>query len=146
MLPIIDPKGEQVLNQPSLACPPCPTQERSQGRSIWMSSYGSTSKGTHRSWSTPWTPGHRKGKHKGWRKSSLTFLFLFFVFVGTPRQHMEVPRLGVKSELQLLAYTTATAMPDPTYITAHGYTIARGNARSLTLCARPGIEPASYGY
>jgi len=25
---------------------------------------------------------------------------------------MEVPRLGVESELQLLAYTTATAMPD----------------------------------
>ena len=25
---------------------------------------------------------------------------------------MEVPRLGVKLELQLLAYTTATAMPD----------------------------------
>ena len=26
---------------------------------------------------------------------------------------MEVPKLGVESELQLLAYTTATAMPDP---------------------------------
>ena len=26
---------------------------------------------------------------------------------------MEVPRLGVKSELLLLAYTTATATPDP---------------------------------
>ena len=25
---------------------------------------------------------------------------------------MEIPRLGVKSELQLLAYTTATATPD----------------------------------
>ena len=29
---------------------------------------------------------------------------------------MEVPRLGVKSELQLLVYTTATAMPDPSRI------------------------------
>ena len=29
---------------------------------------------------------------------------------------MEVPRLGVKSELQLLAYTTATAMPDQSLI------------------------------
>ena len=28
---------------------------------------------------------------------------------------MEVPRLGVKSELQLLAYGTATAMQDPSY-------------------------------
>ena len=26
---------------------------------------------------------------------------------------MEVPRLGVEVELQLLAYTTATAMPNP---------------------------------
>ena len=29
---------------------------------------------------------------------------------------MEVPRLGVESELQLLAYTKATAMPDPSCI------------------------------
>ena len=29
---------------------------------------------------------------------------------------MEVPRLGVQLELQLLAYTTATAMPDPSHI------------------------------
>lgn len=29
---------------------------------------------------------------------------------------MEVPRLGVKLELQLLACTTATAMPDPSSI------------------------------
>jgi len=31
-------------------------------------------------------------------------------------QHMEVPRLGVKSELQLQAYATGTAMPDPSRI------------------------------
>ena len=29
---------------------------------------------------------------------------------------MEVPRLGVELELQLLAYTTVTAMPDPSHI------------------------------
>ena len=29
---------------------------------------------------------------------------------------MEPPRLEVKSELQLLAYTTATAMPDPSCV------------------------------
>ena len=29
---------------------------------------------------------------------------------------MDIPRLGVKSELQLLAYTTATAKPDPSHI------------------------------
>jgi len=29
---------------------------------------------------------------------------------------MEVPRLGVQLELQLQAYTTATAMPDPSRV------------------------------
>ena len=29
---------------------------------------------------------------------------------------MEVPRLGVQLELQLPAYTTATAMPDPSLV------------------------------
>ena len=33
-------------------------------------------------------------------------------FLGLNLQHMEVPRLGVKWELQLLAYATATATPD----------------------------------
>ena len=35
------------------------------------------------------------------------------VFLGPHLQHMEVPRLGVKSELQLPAYASATAMLDP---------------------------------
>ena len=30
--------------------------------------------------------------------------------------HMEVPRLGVETDLQLLAYITAIAMPDPSLI------------------------------
>ena len=29
------------------------------------------------------------------------------------QQHMEIPGLGIKSELQLPAYTTATATPEP---------------------------------
>ena len=36
----------------------------------------------------------------------------WFVFKPTHLQHMEVPRLGVQSELQLLAYTTATETRD----------------------------------
>ena len=40
----------------------------------------------------------------------------FFVFLGPHLQHMEVPRLGVKSELRLPAYATATAMWDPSRI------------------------------
>ena len=33
---------------------------------------------------------------------------LSFVFLGLHPRHVEVPRRGVKSELQLLAYTAAT--------------------------------------
>ena len=47
------------------------------------------------------------------------YLF-YFSFSGPHPRHMEVPRLGVKSELQLPAYTTATATatatPDPSCV------------------------------
>ena len=36
----------------------------------------------------------------------------FFAILGPHPQHMEVPRLGVESELPLLAYATATATQD----------------------------------
>ena len=36
--------------------------------------------------------------------------------LGSHLRYMEVPRLEVESELQQLAYTTATAMPDPNRI------------------------------
>ena len=41
------------------------------------------------------------------------FIFLSFVFLGLHPWHMEVPRLGVESELQLSTYTTVTATWDP---------------------------------
>ena len=41
------------------------------------------------------------------------FLFINFFILGPHLRHMEVPSLGVELELQLLAYTTATAMGDP---------------------------------
>ena len=41
--------------------------------------------------------------------------FLFF-FLEMHLQRMEVPGLGVESELQLLAYATATATPDQSHI------------------------------
>ena len=40
----------------------------------------------------------------------------FFSFLELHLQQMEVPGLGVESVMQLPAYTTATAMPDPTCI------------------------------
>ena len=39
--------------------------------------------------------------------------FFFFFFLWQHLQHLEVPRLGVESELPPPAYTTATATPDP---------------------------------
>ena len=40
------------------------------------------------------------------------FLFVLFCFIGPHLWHMEVPRPGVKTELQLPAYPTATATSD----------------------------------
>ena len=38
------------------------------------------------------------------------------VCLGANLWHMEVPRLGVESELQLLAYATATVTLDPSHV------------------------------
>ena len=42
--------------------------------------------------------------------------FLSFIFLGPHLWHMEFPRIGVKSELWLLAYSTATATQDPSLV------------------------------
>ena len=55
------------------------------------------------------------GEHKIHLFGCGVFFFVFF-FLGPNLWHMEVPRLGVKSELQLLAYTTATAKQDSSHI------------------------------
>ena len=67
------------------------------------------------------------------------FSFLVF-FLQMHLQHMEVPRLGVKSELQLQAYTTAIATLDLSHICN---TTSSGNVGSLTHWTRPEIEHAS---
>ena len=54
---------------------------------------------------------------------------------------MEVPRLGVQLELQLLAYTTATAKPDLSHI-CNLYRSSRQH-QILNPLNRPGIEPAT---
>ena len=51
----------------------------------------------------------------GFKWSNINIIFFIF-FLGLYPQHMEVPRLGVKQELQLPAYTTATATQDPSHI------------------------------
>ena len=40
----------------------------------------------------------------------------FFSFLQLLLQHIEAPRLGVESELQLPAYTAAVATEDPSHI------------------------------
>ena len=42
--------------------------------------------------------------------------FIFYVFLGLHLCDLEVPGLGVESELQLSAYSTATATPEPSRI------------------------------
>ena len=66
------------------------------------------------------TPGPSKGfptrPHLSADTQADTFLiytFFFFVFLGPHPQHMQVPRLGVESELQRPAYATATATATP---------------------------------
>ena len=48
-------------------------------------------------------------------KNSRAIIFLLF-YLGPHLWHMEVPRLGVKSELQLPAYATAAATWDPSRV------------------------------
>ena len=45
-----------------------------------------------------------------------TAFFFFFFFLGAHLWHMEVPQPGVKSELQLLVYATASTTWDLNYV------------------------------
>ena len=67
--------------------------------------------------------------------------FFFFLFLGYHQQHVEVPRLGIQSELQLPAHTVATTTQVPSCVCT--YTTAHINTGSLTHWLRPGIEPTS---
>ena len=61
---------------------------------------------------------------------NLKFLFFFFFFFsGLHIRHMEVPRLGVELELQLLGTATATAMQNLTYM--YDLHHSSGNCRML---------------
>ena len=68
-------------------------------------------------------------------------LMASFFFLGPYLLHLEVPRRGVESELQLLP----TPEPQQSRIRATSltYTTAHSNARSLTRWVRPGIKPSS---
>ena len=68
-------------------------------------------------------------------------LFVCFCFLGLHSWHMEVPRSGVESELQLPAYPTATATRDPSQVCDLPHSSRQ--CQIPTYWARPGIEPAS---
>ena len=72
-----------------------------------------------------WNVLSTREKYKGVRdtissntsQKNLHYSLEFYFFLLPPQlQHMEVPGLGVESELQLQAYITATAKPDPSCI------------------------------
>ena len=87
--------------------------------------------------------------------------FCLFVCLGPPPWHMEVPRLGVKSEPQLLTYATATATWDLSHVCDRCCSVwqwqilnrlSRIWDRTCNLmhisqvhCHEPGIEPTSWG-
>ena len=73
----------------------------------------------------------------GWGLGGLFFLLFHFCFLRLHRA-MEVPRLGIKSELQLLAYTTATATQAPSHVWSLHH-----SSWQCQIPARPGIKPAS---
>ena len=70
------------------------------------------------------------------------YSFFFFLLLGPHPQRMEVPRLGAESELQLLAYTTATAIAtwDPNHIFNPHHS---SQQHQIPEPLRPGIELAS---
>ena len=74
--------------------------------------------------------------------SAFFFFFFFFFFRASPAAYGG-SQVGVKSELQLLAYTTATACE--IWAMSSTYTTGHGNARSWTPWARPGLNPHPHG-
>ena len=67
---------------------------------------------------------------------SFFFFFFFLFFLGPHLRYVFIPRLGVESEPQLPAYTTATATQDPNHIF------------DLPRCSQqcPVLNPHSHGY
>ena len=78
----------------------------------------------------------RQPKNLG-KESKHFFFFLLF------RAHLEVPRLGAESELQLPAYTTATATPDPSRICDLHYSSGQ---RRILYPLSEGLNLSPHGY
>ena len=59
-----------------------------------------------------WERPEQRFKNEGFLLIGFWGFLACFGFLGPCLRHTEVPRLGVKLELQLPAFTTATATPD----------------------------------
>ena len=68
--------------------------------------------------------------------------FIYLVFLGWHPRHIEIPRLGVEWELKLLAYATATAMPDPRQVCDLHYS----SWQCWILNRVQGSKPRPHGY
>ena len=60
-----------------------------------------------------------------WNGIVLVAEFRFFVFFGLHLRHMEVPRLRIKSELQLPAYSTACSCQPAAASLQHTHTSSK---------------------
>ena len=90
--------------------PACPLLERSLDKPSSQKALGfvlGPQESGHRSPGSSCSPFTRTDQGKD---------ICFILFLGPHPQHMEVPRLGVESERQPLAYSTATAAPDPSHV------------------------------
>ena len=58
--------------------------------------------------------GKLRGKY--WKGKTDNGLNFFFFFLGLYLRHTEFPRLGIELDLQLSAYTAATATPDLSWV------------------------------
>ena len=70
-------------------------------------------------------------------------VFVFASFLGLRLRHMEVGRLGVESELHLLAYTTAVATSDPNHISDPHHSLWQCRILNPLSPLNPGIKPMS---
>ena len=67
-------------------------------------------------------------------------IFFFFSILRAQLWHMEVSKLGDESELQLLAFTIATATPDPSHVSDLHWNLWQCQ---ILYWARPRIKPSS---
>ena len=69
-----------------------------------------------------WNPHHSSDRARSLtirpqgNSRNFFLFFFFFCFVGPHWRHMQVPRLGIESELQRPTYARATDTPDPSRI------------------------------